>query len=66
MVKHALSGMQRYKKENKTILFIKLILLLFLYHEAKNRLLKQKQVKNDKTKRSPIFSYRRPFALVLP
>ena len=42
--------MQRYKKENKTILFIKLILLLFLYHEAKNRLLKQKQVKNDKNK----------------
>jgi len=41
MVKHALSGMQRYKKENKTILFIKYILLLFLYHRAKNSLLKQ-------------------------
>ena len=40
--------MQRYKKENKTILFIKLILLLFLYHGAKNRHLKQKQVKKDK------------------
>jgi len=33
--------MQRYKKENKTKLFIKFILLLFLFHEQQNFLLKQ-------------------------
>lgn len=42
--------MQRYKKEKKTKLFIKLIFLLFLFHEAKNRHLQQYQVKNNKNK----------------